>query len=248
MGGNTGSGNGGKRPILSVKKGISVYKMKKLIATAVLVMTLYHSGCKLAGLIGTESQYEKKIPAEYNLYKVKDKKILVLVEQPGWLDVQANLRYYLTKAINKSLEVKVKIKPESIISYDELSEFRSQRGDISLLSPTETGKGLGADLVLMVMIEDCKLSDLAATDYYDGAISIKSALFDTATGLKVWPSEERGKSVKVGFETGEKGLEGAVDRLANGCAYCTTRYFYDCPRYKFKIFDERSGSGWSDWE
>lgn len=224
-----------------------VYKMKKLIAFVVLVLALFYSGCGFVGLMGTESQYEKKIPAEYNLYKLKGQKILVLVEQPGWLDTEMNLRYYLTKAINTSLEEKVKIKPGNIISYDELSEFRSRSGDFSLFSPVETGKALGADFVLVVEIEDYKMNQLADTEYYNGFLGVKGALFDTE-GRKLWPMEGEGRSVKVGFDGGENGQEAAVKRLVNACAYCTTRYLYNCPKYKFKIFDERSHSSWSDWE
>ena len=221
--------------------------MKKLVAFVVLASALFCSGCGVVGLMGTESQYEKKVPAEYNLYKLKGRKILVLVEQPGWLDTEMNLRYYLTKAINKSLQVKVKVSPASIISYDKLSEFRSKGGDFSLFSPVETGKALGADFVLVMRIENYKLSQLADTEYYNGFLGVKSAIYD-AEGRKLWPMEGQGKSIKVGFDGGENGKEAAVSRLVSACAYCTTRYFYDCPRYKFKIFDERSHSSWSDWE
>lgn len=222
--------------------------MKKLIAFPVLILALFYSGCGIVGLMGTKSPYEKKIPAEYDLYKLKDRKILVVVEQPGWLDTRMNLRYYLTEAVNASFQVKVKISPESVISYDELSEFRSKSGDFSLFSPVEMGKALGADLVLVVMIEDYRLNQLADTEYYNGFLGVKNALFDTATGEKVWPIEEQGKSVKVGFDGGENGQEAAVGRLVSGCAYCITRYFYNCPSNKFKIFDERSHSSWSEWD
>ena len=222
--------------------------MKKLIAFPALITSLFFSGCGLVGLLGTETSYEKKVPAEYNLYKLKGKKILVLVEQPGWLDTQTNLRYYLTKAMGNSLEAKVKIEPESIISYDEIAEFRSKIGDFSLLSPVEAGKALGVNLVLVVAVQDCQVNQLSDTEFYNGHLSVNSALFDTETGKKVWPMEAEGKNVKVGFEVGENGQEAAVNRLVSVCAYCTTRYFYNCPKIKFKAFDERSGEGWTGWE
>jgi len=211
-----------------------------------LSAVFFYSGCGIVGLLGTPSQYEKKIPAEYDLTKQKDQKILVLVEQPGWLSTQTNLRYYLTKAIGENLIAKVKIPPEYIISYDELSEFRSNKDDFSLLSPVAVGKALGADIVLLVMIEDYQLNEVAETGYYNGFLGTQSVLFETATGGKLWPESAEGKSIKVGFEVGEKGREAAVSRLVTACAYCTTRYFYNCPKYKFKIFDERREPGWEE--
>jgi hypothetical protein len=223
-------------------------KMKKLTVFFVLAAVFFCSGCGIVGLLGTPSQYEKKIPAEYNLAKQKGKKILAFVEQPGWLDAQTNLRYYLTEAIRESLIAKVKVPPEYIISYNELSEFRSNKGDFSLLSPVAVGKALGADIVLFVMIEDYQLGEVAeTTDYYSGLLGAQTALFETANGGKLWPESAEGKSIKVSFEA-EHGQETAVKRLASACAHCITRYFYNCTKDKFKIFDERSNAGWEEWK
>ena len=176
--------------------------------------------------------------------KQKGRKILVLVEQPGWLSTEVNLRYYLTEAIRESLIAKVKVPPEYIISYDELSAFRSNKGDFSSLSPVAVGKALGADIVLLVMIEDYQLDEVAeTTDYYNGFLGAQAVLFETATAEKLWPESTEGKSIRVGFEA-EHGREAAVDRLVNACAHCITRYFYDCPKYKFKIFDEGVKAEW----
>jgi hypothetical protein len=222
-------------------------KMKKIGWFSVLAAVFFCSGCGIVGLLGTPSQYEKKIPAEYDLAKQKDRKILVLAEQPGWLDVQTNLRYYLTEAIRKSLIAKVKVPSEYIISYNALSEFRANKSDFSSLSPTAVGKALGADIVLLIMVEDYQVGEAAESDYYNGFLGAQTALFETATGEKVWPESAENKSIKVGFEA-EQGQEAAVDRLVNACAHCTSRYFYNCPKYKFKIFDERSDAGWEEWK
>jgi hypothetical protein len=222
-------------------------KMKKLTVFCVLAGVFFYNGCGIVGLLGTPSQYEKKIPAEYDLTKQKGRKVLVLVEQPGWLSAQANLRYYLTEAIRENLIAKVKVPPEYILSYNELSEFRSNKGDFSSLSPAAVGKALGADIVLLVTIEDYQLSEVAESDYYNGFLGAQAALFETATGEKLWPESAEGKSIKVGFEA-EQGQEAAIDRLVDACAHCTIRYFYNCPKYKFKIFDERSDAGWEEWK
>jgi len=226
-----------------------VKRMKKLTVFFVVAAVLFYSGCGIVGLMGTPSQYEKKIPAEYDLTKQKDQKILVLVEQPGWLSTQTNLRYYLTKAISEKLmaKAKVKVPGEYIISYNELSEFRSNKGDFSLLSPVAVGRALGADIVLLVMIEDYQLNEVAETGYYSGFLGAQTVLFETATGGKLWPESAKGKSIRVGFEA-EQEQEAAVDRLVDACTHCTTRYFYNCPKDKFKVFDDRSNVGWEEWK
>lgn len=221
-----------------------IQKMKKLTVFSILAAVFFYSGCGIVGLLGTPSQYEKKIPAEYDLTKQKDQKILVLVEQPGWLNAQTNLRYYLTEAIRKNLIAKVKVPPEYIISYNELSEFRSKKGDFSSLSPAAVGKALGADIVLLVMIEDYQLGEVAESGYFSGLLGTQAALFETAAGGKLWPESAESKGIKIGFETGEQGQKAAVHRLVNACAYCTTRYFYNCLKYKFKIFDEIRDTRW----
>jgi hypothetical protein len=223
-----------------------VQKIEKLIVFFVLAGIFFCNGCGMVGLLGTPSPYEKKIPAEYDLAGQKGKKILVLVEQPAWLGAQANLRYYLTEAICESLTAKVKVKPEYIISYNELAEFRSKKDDFSSLSPAAVGKALGADIVLLVIIEDYQVGEVAESDYYNGFLGAQAALFETATGEKVWPESAENKSIKVSFETGEQGQEAAVKRLVNACAHCTSRYFYNCPKYKFKIFDEKRNTGWEE--
>jgi hypothetical protein len=221
--------------------------MKKLTVFFVLAAVFFYNGCGVVGLMGTPSPYEKKVPAEYDLTKQKGRKVLVLVEQPGWLSAQANLRYYLTEAIRENLIAKVKVPPKYILSYNELSEFRSNKGDFSSLSPAEVGKALGADIVLLVMIEDYQVGEVAGSGYYNGFLSAQAAIFE-ASGEKVWPESAENKSIKVSFETGEKGQEAAVKRLVNACAHCTSRYFYNCPKYKFKIFDEKRDIGWETAE
>jgi hypothetical protein len=220
--------------------------MKKLIVFPALAAIFFYNGCAAVGLMGTPSQYEKKIPAEYDLTEQEGQKILVLVEQPAWLGAEMNLRYYLTEAMRESLMEKVKVKPEYILSYDELSEFRSNKSDFASLSPAEAGKALGADIVLLVTIQNYRLNEVADSGYYNGFLNAQAALFETATGERLWPELTERKSIRVGFETGEKGQEAAVDRLVNACAYCTTRYFYNCPKYKFKIFDEIKDIGWEE--
>jgi hypothetical protein len=218
-----------------------------LFAFTFLATLLFHSGCGIVGVAGTPGSHEKKIPAEYDLTKHRDRKILVLVNQPIWLNAKVNLRYYLTDAINKNLARKVKIPSGNLVAYNELSEFRSNQPNFSLFPPPKAGRALDADVVLLVIIDDYQLHKIAETDYYKGSLNTQTILLDTATGEKLWPKSVKSKSIKVGFEVEERGRELAVKRLVRACAYCTVRYLYNCPKDKFKIFDDKSDVGWESW-
>ncbi|MHC4158703.1 MAG: hypothetical protein ACYSSO_06460 [Planctomycetota bacterium] len=226
--------------------------MKKTsIRIITFVAVFFHGGCQyapLAGIFGTPGYHERTVTTEYNLAKHTDQKILVLVDQPGWLDAQMNLRFYLTRAINKDLVTKVKIPGTSLVSYNKLSEFRSNQPDFSLLSPVEIGTAVDANMVLLVVVEDYKLNEVAEGNYYEGFLGTRSALFDTATGEKLWPKSAASKSVTVGFEVEPRGRKVAVARLAMACAHCTTRYLYNCPKNRFKIIEDRSRVGWEKWQ
>ncbi|UCE99823.1 MAG: hypothetical protein JSV82_01805 [Planctomycetota bacterium] len=228
-----------------------VCELKKLsVFIITLVVVFSHLGCKYApfiGLFGTESYHERTVPAEYNLTEHTDQKVLVLVDQPGWLDAQLNLRYYLTQAINMDLVRRIEIPGDSLVSYSELSEFRSNQSDFSLLSPAEIGAAFDANMVLLVMVEDYELNEMAETNYYKGFLGVQAVLLDTAKEEKLWPQLAKSKSIEVGFEVESRGQEVAVGRLASACAFCTTRYLYNCPKKKFTIAEDRSTIAWKKW-
>ncbi len=222
--------------------------MKKSAVFFAFVVVFFQSGCGIVGLLGTPSRSERKIPAEYDLAEHADQKILVLVNQPAWLNAQVNLRYYLTRAINKNLMTKVGIQPDYLVPYKELSEFRSNQPDFSLLSPVQVGEALHTDMVLLVIIENYQLHEVAETDYHKGVLGAQAALIETATGERVWPDSTKNKSIKVGFEVEPRGREAGVARLAAACARCIVRCLYNCPKNIFKVPDDRSGIGWKNWK
>jgi len=207
-----------------------------------LSAVFFSGGCGFLSLFGTPGPDETKIPAEYKLAERKGQKILVLVNQPYWIDSKANLRYYLTDAINQNLEAIIKIPSNQLISYNDLSEIRSRKSDSS---PVDIGKVFDANMVLAVNIENYQLQEFSEAGYCKGRLDVSAALFDTATGEKVWPNgASKGKIARVGFDIENRGPDIAVRRLAAGSAYCVVRYFYDCPKNKFKIADEEQDLGW----
>ncbi|UCC23561.1 MAG: hypothetical protein JSW23_05780, partial [Planctomycetota bacterium] len=187
--------------------------MRKLIVLFTLVMLLPNSGCKLGGVValaGSPTKHEKKVPAEYDLCERKGEKILVLVHEPGWLGAQVNLRYYLTEAINENLQKKVRIKAEHLTGYKELSRFRSNNANFSLLSAVEVGAAFDADMVLLVAVGDYELNKMGDIDYYKGFLDAQTALLDVATGEKLWPESGESKTVRVGFEMVQGSQESAA--------------------------------------
>ena len=224
--------------------------MKKLIVFITFIAVLSHGGCKLGGLVGivgTPTQREKKIPAEFDLGARKGQKILILVNQPGWLDADVDLRRGLTEAISEIILEKVKIKPAYLIGYGELSEFRSNKANFSLLSAAEVGAALDADMVLLVVPEGYQLTEMGGAGYYKGFLGVQTVLLDAASGEKLWPGLAERRTIRVGFEIEDRGREIAIKRLMAGCAHCIVRYFYNCPMLGFKISDDRSDISWESW-
>jgi hypothetical protein len=206
---------------------------------------MFCGGC-IANL-DTPTRYEKIIPAEYDIGKHKEQKILVLVEQSGWLEAGVNLRYYLTEAINEGLSDNVKTEPNQLIAYDAVAKFRSSNPDFSLMSPVQLGQALGADLVLYIPISRYELSKEADSDYYTGVLDAQAVLMSVPDERKLWPESEESKSISVGFDIENRGPEIANQRLVKSLAHCIVRYLYDCPKDKFQIADDRSNVDWEKW-
>jgi len=222
--------------------------MKKLTVMFILGAALVSGGCQIPGLLGTPTRHEKKIPAEYDLTEHTEEKILVLVEQPAYLNAGTNLRYYITNAMNRDIVLRIKIEPEMLVDYSELSHLRSGRSDFAQLSKAEVGKAIGADMVLYVDIDSYQLRQMPDEGYLNGFLSGRAVLLETKTGGQLWPTGGGSKIIKVGFDVENRSEDIAVKRLAMAFAYCTVRYLYDCPESEFKIFDDRSGIQWQKWE
>jgi hypothetical protein len=217
-------------------------------ACAALAVLCLQAGCDpgIVAVLGTPTSAESKIPAEYDLAQQKDRKILVLVDQPSYLSAHANLRYFLTDTANKMLQQRAKIQPEFLIDYDTLADFRSSTPDFYLLSPQTVGSALGADLVLLIVINDCRLPTTDEAIYSNGFLNAQAQLIKSSTGEKLWPALEQARAIKVGFESERRGPDAAAVRLAAAAAHCVTRYLYNCPKNKLRISDEITDVGWEN--
>jgi hypothetical protein len=85
-------------------------------------------------------------------------------------------------------------------------------------------------------------------DYYKGRLAGRVGLFETSTGQRLWPITESGKRINVLFDVEKGGYTASSTRLLKAFAHCTTRYLYDCPVEKFKIFEDKSSNEWENWQ
>jgi hypothetical protein len=226
---------------------IAVRFIARLLVCAALPVFCLQAGCApgLVSVLGTPTSDESKIPAEYDLpQQQQGRKILVLVDQPYYLNVHTNLRYFLTDTVDKLLQERLKIPPELLINYDTLADFRSNTPDFSLLAPEQVGSSLGADLVLLIVISDCSISEIGQSGYFNGALTAQAQLISVPGGEKLWPTLEQAKRIKVGFESERRGYDAAAVRLSVAAAHCVTRYLYNCPKNRFRISDEIKDVGW----
>jgi hypothetical protein len=231
------------------KSGITIRLFWPTVLVCVgLPAVLFYAGCapQIVAVLGTPTSAEKEGKAEYDLSKNKDKKLLVFVDQPTYLSAYPNLRFYLTDVITKILQDKDKGKmpPSLFIDYHALADFRINNPDSYTLSPVQVAKELGADLVLVVTITDCKVRDISEGNYVIGSLDAHAALYNVSSGERLWPVTESSMPVGVGFESERRGRDAGVVRLAAAAAHCVTRYLYDCSKANFKISDERTASGW----
>jgi hypothetical protein len=220
--------------------------MKKLLVICLFGMLLCCGGCRAVAALSTPTQWEIKIPAEYNLGDNKPQKMLVLVEQPSLTAVEVNIRVYLTQAIESFVVEKVGIKADAFVPYQKLADMRSGSAEFASLSPVEAGKALGATMVLYVVIDNFGLYGLSDAGYYKGQLDTRSGLYDVASGQMLWPQAGELKAASVGFEM-HKEQEKAARRLAASMAKCIVRNFYDCPKPEFKVADERKKDTTEGW-
>jgi len=193
-------------------------------------------GCAIAGNLASETPSEKVTPAEFNLADTEGK-IVILVNQPGWIKAPMDLRTSLTKAINLALEEKAGIKKDRLIEYDDVLNARRSLPEGKKDEPNEIAAKLGAQYVLDVQIMDFDLSTFAEKDFFNGIMTTKSCLLD-AKDKKLWPEDEAYRSITVEIEDEKGTMETSVAKMSAATAYCITRYFYDCKTVRFRVPEE----------
>ena len=211
-------------------------KVKFFLTLVLLAMT---AGC-------ISSDWEKPVIAEYDMKKETDKKVIIFVDQPSWLNAEDNLQYYITRAFSFQLINNVGFKPKSIIPYAELSDYRSKLKDASMHSPLDMAKDLKADFAIFVKVDGYHLYEMDTTGYYKGYLAAQVLLVDVETKEKLWPNNAESKSLKVAIDIESGGREAAVKRLTGALAHCSIRYLYDCLKKNFSISEDRTSLRWEE--
>ncbi|PKL51255.1 MAG: hypothetical protein CVV39_00315 [Planctomycetes bacterium HGW-Planctomycetes-1] len=219
------------------------------IILGITITTIFCAGCQTIGGIGgalsSEMPSEKVVPAEFKLGETEGK-ILVFVNQPGWIRSPMDLRTALTKSVNIALAEKTGIKKDRLTEYEEIQKIRIALPEDKKDDVFETAAKAEAKYVLAIQVMDFDLSTFAEKDLFNGIMTAKSCLYD-AEQKKLWPSEGDYKETTVVIEAEKGTVETAVGKLSNATAFCVSRYFYDCKAIRFRIAEEQRKLDYDKW-
>jgi hypothetical protein len=210
-----------------------------VLAITIAALAAFWAGCNMAGglmsNLSTERESDKITSAEFKLAPTEGK-IVVLVNQPGWIRTPVDLRAELTKYINIAFTESVLVDEERIISYKDVLNARLELPDDKRDEPNEIAAKLGAKYVLFVQVMDFDLSTFAEKDFFNGTMKSTCCLLDS-TGKMIWP-EKDSREIFVEIEAEKGTMETAVAKLTASTAHCITRYFYDCKTIRFRVPEE----------
>jgi hypothetical protein len=217
-------------------------KRNVILVISITALGAFWAGCNsaagLLGNLGSERDSEKITPAEYKFPEKETSKILVLVNQPGWIKTPVDLRSETTKYINEGLKdkEKAKIPEDRLIKYQDVLNARIELPEEKRNEPNQIAAKLGAKYIINVQILDFDLSTFAEKDFFNGQMKSEFTLLD-ANGVKLWPEKEN-RSAIVEIEAEKGTVELAVAKLTAATAHCVTRYFYDCKTIRFRVPEE----------
>jgi hypothetical protein len=223
--------------------------MRKIYILAILlfVSALFCSGCGLVSVLGTPSGSEELVEAKFDISQRYDDKILVLVNQPAWMNSPVNYRRELTNKMNSYMRLYFKDMPaENIIEYETVKQTRSMDIDFDNRNVIELGEMFDAGLIMYVEVLEFDMLRLTAEEYYTAEIKTVAMLYDGNTGDLLWP-EIKGDSVTSLEIEFEKGVEATMAKLATANAHCILRNLYDCKKHQYKVIEEKRQYEIEDW-
>ena len=201
-----------------------------------VIGAVWSGGCNVVGWIGTPTPHEKKVPAEYELYRTESR-ILVFVDQARSSSVGFHVRGALDAAVIGYLANMVRIDTNNIIAPVGYTPSRVQA--YAGLSPAQIGQKAGADLVLYIRIDKYELEQMDSQGFFSGRLVTRSVLVDVDSAKILWPASKEARLNRIKVELETHGREAISNRLMSGAAHCITRYFYDCPGDRFRWGDEQ---------
>lgn len=220
--------------------------MNKVLILLISIACVFLSGCVLAAKLGTPTKDEQIVPAEFKFDDYKTSKIAIVVRS-GISDQQSQVvSYYVDFAVRNQIIInnKKNLKEKNFIPYKDYAKLKTDLVVIEKYSAVEIAQKLGADIVLEIEMNDCRIQSLSGTGYYEGSLSLSATLYDVKSGAALWPLDGFGKQVSVSFDMDSAGRDGAMKHLARTGGHCISRYLYDCPMPKFKIPEEAATTQW----
>ena len=210
-----------------------------------VIGTVWSGGCNVIGFIAAPTAHEKKVPAEYDLYRTESR-ILVFVDQTRSSGSGFQIRSALDATVSAYLTNKVRIDKSNIIATVGYTPSLVQA--YAGLSPAQIGRKAGADLVLYIRIDKYDLEQMDSRGFFSGDIATRSVLVDVDSAKIIWPASQAARLNRIKVELETSGRDAISNRLMSGAAHCITRYFYNCPGPKFRWGDEQKKHELDVWK
>ena len=167
--------------------------VKSAIAAAALATCVGVCGCQifLPVIALVEMAFPKsKVPAQFKL--PKGKRVLVFPDDMHQPVAYPPVKRALAEKVSKVLLEKKAV--ASAVPYDELVDLQASEPTFNRLAVSTVGKRVGADLVILVSIDEFRLKDSPVGTLWRGRFAGKVRVVDVKEG-RLWPDESAGRPV-----------------------------------------------------
>ncbi|MCD6394271.1 MAG: hypothetical protein J7M40_12285, partial [Planctomycetes bacterium] len=162
-----------------------------------VIGAVWSGGCNVIGFIAAPTPHEKKVPAEFELYRTESR-ILVFIDQARSSGGGFQVRGALDAAVIGYLTNKVRVDTNNIVASVGYTPSRVQA--YAGLSPAQIGRKAGADLVLYIRIDKYELEQMDSRGYFAGSIATRSVLVDVGSAKILWPASQEARLNKIKVE------------------------------------------------
>jgi len=169
--------------------------VKNLIVAVSLAACAPLAGCQifLPVIALIETAFPKsKVPAEFNL--PKGKRVLVFPDDMNHPVEYPPVKRALAEKVAKVLLEKKAI--ASAVPYDDLVDLQHGEQNFNRLAVATVGGRLGADLVILVNIDEFRLKVSPGGTLWRGRFAGKVRVVDVQKG-RLWPDESAGRPVEA---------------------------------------------------
>ena len=150
-------------------------------------LAMGNASCAVVAWFAAQFAPKEKVEAEYE--PPKGKKVLVFVDDILSPVTYEPVKIELTNQLNRQL-LAHRVAGKTL-SYDRLADMIAATPDFNLLSVSEVGEKLGAELVLYVQIDRFALRDDAAKELWHGRLQATVRVVEVGKG-RLWPKDRPG--------------------------------------------------------